>query len=143
MVARRSIRFVYAGLRVRNLERSLRFYQALGFRVRRRGTMEHGGAWVHLGMPRSGRRLELNYYPRGNPYYAAYRSGSEMDHLGFSVDNVDRWVERMRRVGAGVPIPAFSETHERLGFVTDPDGIWVEFVGPVRPPRRRRPVKRP
>jgi catechol 2,3-dioxygenase-like lactoylglutathione lyase family enzyme len=42
------VEFVYAGLRVRNLPRSLRFYRKLGFRIHKRGTMGHGGQWVHL-----------------------------------------------------------------------------------------------
>jgi catechol 2,3-dioxygenase-like lactoylglutathione lyase family enzyme len=129
-----ALRYRYAGIRVRDLDRSLRFYQALGFRVRRRGTMEHGGIWVHLALPRQVPRLELNFYPKGTRFYERYRTGSELDHLGFAVRDVSAWVRRMRRAGGRVAV-RFTETHESLAYLKDPDGIWIEFYGP--PPRRR------
>lgn len=122
--------FVYAGLRVRNLVRSLRFYRKLGFRVYRRGKMEHGGVWVHLAFPGAEQRLELNYYPRGNRFYEPFRRGSEFDHLGFRVSDIALWEEELRR--RRLPITArVRETHENIVYVRDPDGNWVEFFGPV------------
>jgi catechol 2,3-dioxygenase-like lactoylglutathione lyase family enzyme len=122
--------FVYAGLRVRDLARSLRFYRKLGFRVYRRGTMGHGGRWVHLKFPRAGQRLELNFYPRGNRYYEPIRRGTEFDHLGFRVTNVEAWERELRR--RKLPIVArIREPHENLVYTRDPDGNWVEFFGPV------------
>ncbi len=135
-MARNEIRFGYAGVRVRNLQRSLAFYRGLGFKIRRAGTMEHGGQWVHLAMPRQSQRLELNDYPPGNRFYEPFRRGTELDHLGFFVSDVDRWVRRSKRLGARV-VSDFSETRERLAYVRDPDGIWVEFVGAPKPQRRR------
>jgi catechol 2,3-dioxygenase-like lactoylglutathione lyase family enzyme len=42
-------RFYYSGIRVRDLDRSLRFYtQAMGMKIVRRGKMKHGGIWVQL-----------------------------------------------------------------------------------------------
>jgi catechol 2,3-dioxygenase-like lactoylglutathione lyase family enzyme len=124
------VEFVYAGLRARNLARSLRFYQKLGFKVHRRGIMGHGGRWVHLSFPGAVQRLELNYYPRGNPYYEPVRKGTEFDHLGFRVSNVEAWEAELRR--RKLPIVArIRETHENLVYTQDPDGNWVEFFGPV------------
>lgn len=131
------LRFGYAGLRVRNLRRSMAFYLGLGFRVHKRGTMEHGGEWVHLRYGRQAQELELNYYPPGSRFYERYRTGTEFDHLGFFTPDVDYWVRRARRLGATVAID-FSETHERLAYVRDPDGIWIEFCGKPVPSSRRR-----
>ena len=129
------IEFVYAGLRVRRLDRSVRFYRRLGFRVHRRGTMEHGGKWVHLVFPGATQRIELNYYPRGNRFYTPIRRGTEFDHFGFRVADVDAWTRRLRAMR--MPIVAeIRETHERIVYTRDPDGNWVEFFGPV-PPKRR------
>jgi catechol 2,3-dioxygenase-like lactoylglutathione lyase family enzyme len=120
------------------MERSLRFYLGLGFRVIRRGTMEHGGVWVHMRLPRQAQRLELNFYPPGNPHRRPYRSGSELDHLGFSTPDPGAWGRRVRRLGGRV-VSEIRETHEWLVYATDPDGIWLEFFGPAkRRPRRRR-----
>ncbi|HTP54947.1 MAG TPA: VOC family protein [Thermoplasmata archaeon] len=125
-----SVRFVYAGLRTRDLAKSLRFYRKLGFTVYRRGTMGHGGRWVHLQFPGAVQRLELNFYPRSNRYYEPIRKGTEFDHLGFRVSDVEAWERELRR--RKLPIVArIRETHENLVYTRDPDGNWIEFFGPV------------
>ncbi|HYK93835.1 MAG TPA: VOC family protein [Thermoplasmata archaeon] len=126
------IDFVYAGIRVRNLPRSIRFYQKLGFRVYRRGTMEHGGKWVHLSFPRAEQRLELNYYPPGSRFYERFRRGTEFDHFGFRVSKVSAWAKRLAKLRLPI-VSRIRETHENLLYIRDPDGNWVEFFGPVEP----------
>ncbi len=129
-------RFLYSGIRVRNVARSLRFYRALGFRLRRRGTMEHGGVWIHLEFPGHRHWLELNFYPRSNRFYEPFRRGTEFDHFGFYVPDMELWTRWLRR--HRIPIVAeFSESSQRLVYVRDPDGVWLEYFGPVRPRRRR------
>jgi catechol 2,3-dioxygenase-like lactoylglutathione lyase family enzyme len=127
-VPRNDLRFRYTGIEVRNLTRSIRFYRGLGFRIIARGRMGHGGEWVHLRLPRQSQRLELNYYPRGNRFHRPYRSGSELDHIGFRVEDADAWARRAVRLGAK-PADRVDEEHEWLVYVTDPDGIWLEFIG--------------
>ncbi len=129
-MAKVNVQFVYAGLRARNLSRSLRFYRSLGFRVSNRGTMGHGGQWVHLSFPGAVQELELNFYPRGNRYYEPLRKGTEFDHLGFRVSDVEAWEQELRR--RRLPIVArIREEHENLVYTRDPDGNWIEFFGPV------------
>ena len=124
------MQFVYFGIRVRDLRRSLRFYtKVLGMKVIHRGTMRHGGIFVHLKKPGSSQRLELNYYPPTNRFYEKYRSGSEMDHVGFWVKNVDRTYAQLISKGAKKAVAPFSNGRERLAYVKDPDGIWIEFFG--------------
>jgi catechol 2,3-dioxygenase-like lactoylglutathione lyase family enzyme len=124
------IEFVYSGIRVRNLAKSLRFYRKLGFRIFRRGAMEHGGVWVHLQFPGTASRLELNFYPRGSRFYEPIRKGTEFDHFGFRVSDVEAWTRQLKRWH--FPIAAvIQETHENLVYTRDPDGNWVEFFGPV------------
>jgi catechol 2,3-dioxygenase-like lactoylglutathione lyase family enzyme len=131
----RSLRFGYAGLRVRDLARSLAFYRGLGFVVHKRGRMEHGGRWVQLDYPGSRTRLELNYYPPGSRFYEPYRRGTEFDHLGFFTDEIDAWVARAKRLGGRLAVD-LVEPNERLVYVKDPDGIWIEFCG--KPPQPAR-----
>ena len=131
-MARVKLEFVYAGLRVRNLDRSLRFYRRLGFRVHRRGRMGHGGQWVHLAFPGAAQRVELNFYPPGNPYHEPIRRGTEFDHFGFRVSDVEAWEAQLRR--RKFPIVArIRERYENLVYTRDPDGNWIEFFGP--PPK--------
>lgn len=139
------IRFRYTGLEVRELGRSLRFYQGLGFRVVARGMMAHGGVWVHLRLPRQVNRLELNWYPPGSRFRARYRQGSELDHLGFRVEDPELWARVARKVGGRVAARV-NEPHEWLVYVADPDGVWLEFIGDPalreRQDRKRRQHRR-
>jgi catechol 2,3-dioxygenase-like lactoylglutathione lyase family enzyme len=125
-------RWVYSGIRVRDLARSVRFYRAIGFRVVKRGGFSHGGRWVHLVYPRSGHRLELNYYPKGTPFYEPFRAGTEFDHFGFFVTDPRAWLRRMIRAGA-TPVIGFVDGPAELLYVKDPDGIWLAACGPSEP----------
>jgi catechol 2,3-dioxygenase-like lactoylglutathione lyase family enzyme len=131
-MAKRKIRLFYSGIQVRDLRRSLRFYKFLGLKVRRRGTMTHGGKWVHLTDPKTKQQLELNWYPRRSRFYEKYRNGSELDHIGFIVDDAVEWFELLVSRGAKPAAEPFGDELETLAYVKDPDGIWVELIGPGR-----------
>lgn len=121
-------RFRYTGIRVRDLERSLTFYTKLfGMKIIGRGTMPHGGKYVHLRTPGSPQRLELNWYPKGSRFYTAYRKGEEMDHLAFVVDDVRAAYRELVAKGAR---PAVDPAHAKATevYVKDPDGIWIELL---------------
>jgi catechol 2,3-dioxygenase-like lactoylglutathione lyase family enzyme len=126
------VRFVYSGIRVRNLERSEQFYRRIGFRVVKRGGFSHGGKWVHLVFPKSAHRLELNYYPKGTPFYEPFRPGTEFDHFGFYVSNPRRWLRSVVKAGA-TPVVGFVDGPAWLLYVKDPDGVWIAACGPSSP----------
>jgi len=126
------MRFIYTGVRVRDLQKSLRFYRSLGFRVANRGKMEHGGVYVQLKMPFTSQMLELNYYPKGSRFYERYKNGSELDHLGFSVEDTEECLKRLKKIGARLAVKPWSEGDATLAFVKDPDGIWIELLGHTR-----------
>jgi catechol 2,3-dioxygenase-like lactoylglutathione lyase family enzyme len=127
----------YTGIRVRDLARSVRFYsEGLGLRPGATGRMAAGGVWQELKDPESGAVLELNFYPGEPPY----REGDELDHLGFRVDRLEEAVRRLESLGARVRIPPFSESGQRLAFLSDPDGVWIELYevpGDEVPPTSR------
>jgi catechol 2,3-dioxygenase-like lactoylglutathione lyase family enzyme len=124
------VEFVYSGLRVRRLAPSLAFYRRLGFRVHRRGRMQHGGVWVQLSFPGSGARVELNYYPPSSRFFEPVRRGTEFDHFGFRVSDVEAWERNLRRRRFPV-VARIREPGENIVYVRDPDGNWIEFFGPA------------
>ncbi len=114
----------YTGIRVRDLDRSRRFYcEGLGLVFQRRGRMAAGGIWEELVDPESHVQLELNFYPGDPPY----REGDELDHLGFRVRDLPAVTARLVALGARVRIPAFVDGGSRLVFLSDPDGVWIEL----------------
>ena len=135
----------YVGIRVTDLERSLRFYcDGLGLRERGRGTMSHGGTFVGLEDPESHFQLELNIYPADSPYATPYVPGEGLDHLGLDVADARAMIERLRGVGARVMVEPWLEAGRYwIGFVADPDGIWVEIQSPVAGPPAENAVTGP
>jgi lactoylglutathione lyase len=123
----------YTGIRVTDIERSLNFYvKGLGMVERKRGKMSHGGVWVNLKDPESGAQLELNYYPEGSRYRTPYSAGEGLDHLGFDVKDAKGTIERLVAFGAKLVVePWLEEGRYWIGFVEDPDGIWLEIQSAV------------
>jgi lactoylglutathione lyase len=129
------VSITYVGIRVTDLDRSLRFYcEGLGLTERGRGTMSHGGTFVGLEDPESHFQLELNLYPPDSVYAKPYVAGEGLDHLGLDVKDARALIERLRSMGAKVAIEPWLEAGRYwIGFVEDPDGIWVEIQSPVPP----------
>jgi len=91
----------YFGIRVTNLDRSVKFYtELLDFRKMRGGKMSHGGKWVLLQDSRSHQRLELNWYPSNSPFATPFEPGEGLDHFSFRVQDPALAFKRVRAKGA-------------------------------------------
>ena len=117
-------RFFYTGIHVSDLDRSIDFYtKELGMKLLFRGPIEEtGGAVAWLRSKRSKQLLELNWYPEGYKYGG--KSG--LDHLAFEVDDLDESYSALTKSRKG-EIEPFLEGRWKLGYVTDPDGNWIEL----------------
>ena len=117
------------GIRVTDLDRSLAFYsRALGLEEERRGDnlANGGGIWVLLRDPRSGMRLELNWYPPESRWAIPYEPGEGLDHIGFVVGDVRAAYQELLAHGAEPRIdPDVSDGF--IAYVADPDGNWIEI----------------
>ncbi len=133
-MATSTVRFLYSGIRVRDLPQSIRFYRALGFRILGKGRMEHGGQYVQMIFPGSRHWIELNFYPKGNRFYEPFRNGTEFDHFGFYAPDVAAWYRRALRAG-GKRVQDFTDGKSRLVYVNDPNGVTLEAFGPAAPRR--------
>ena len=123
------IRLVYVGIRVRDLQKSIRFYKGtMGMRITRRGTMPHGGKYVALRSPGSRQELELNWYPPRSRFYSKYRRGDELDHIAFGVGNVKATLEKLVAKGVHVAVSLSEAKGVTEVYVKDPDGIWLELL---------------
>jgi len=124
------MKFIYTGIRVRDLERSIEFYtKTMGMKEVSRGKMHAGGVYVQLKSKNSEQKLELNYYPPGKKYYEEYVEGSELDHLAFWCEDVRESYKKVLSAGATSAIEPWDEGGFTLAFVRDLDGVWIELHG--------------
>jgi|SRR5271157_687343 len=119
----------YAGIRVTNLAKALRFYtKGLGLVEKSRGRMGHGGVWVLLEDRGSSQHLELNWYPKGSKYATPFSAGEGLDHLGVRVQNLPAAARRLRKAGAKLVSEIRYRGKVALAYYEGPDGVWVELI---------------
>jgi len=119
----------YVGIRVTNLAAASRFLtKALGLAEVRRGRMDHGGVWVLFRDPVSHQQLELNWYPRGNPYATPFSPGEGLDHLGVRVNDLAAAGRRVKAAGGRLLREHRWKGKVVLAYYEGPDGLWVELI---------------
>ena len=129
-----NFRFIYTGIRVRNMQESLDFYtKVLQMEIvdKLERTEPTKGQVVTLKSRNSEQLLELNHYEEGSRFGSAYKNGEELDHLAFDVENLLETVEELRQKGVEIVAEPFSIGNTigwKEAFVKDPNGIWIELL---------------
>ena len=129
-------RMIYTGIRVKDMEESIRFYtEVLGMKLERRekAPQTHGES-ATLKSPGSEQVIELNWYAHGSTYGTSYENGSEIDHIGFEVEDLAAWIKDLESRGVKILIRPYEIGGWNEAFIEDPNGIWIEFLqGEPRP----------
>ncbi len=125
------VNFAYTGIRVKDVEASVRFYTGvLGFKEVDRFTQPRThGTVVLLAREGSDHQLELNHYPKGSEFDTEYEVGEGLDHLGFETHDLDAVLAEAKRAGYPVVLELTDPAH-RWAYIQDPNGIWIEFFVP-------------
>lgn len=120
--------FTYTGIRVQDMDRSIRFYtEVLGMELLNRGKIaETKGETAALKSKDSPQMLELNWYAEDSPVADPYCDGEELDHLGFGVDDLDDALKHLNEKGHPMVLKCESEGGQ-WAYVEDPDGNWIEL----------------
>lgn len=123
-------RMIYTGIRVKNMDESIGFYtEILGMTLlERQKTPQTQGEWATLKSPSSEQVIELNWYEEGSKFGTVYTNGSEIDHLGFDVENMDEWLRELEAKGVKIHVRPYEIGGWNEAFIEDPNGIWVEFL---------------
>jgi lactoylglutathione lyase len=123
------LKFFYTGIEVKDMNESIRFYtEVMGMRLLDRHMIpETGGEVAALQSEGSNQFLELNSYP---DHAGAYAVGDSLDHLAFEVDSVDSEIKRLNSLGYKTTRPIETRAKFVVGFVEDPNGIWLELFHP-------------
>ena len=133
------MRFAHVNVRVRDVDASLRFYEALGFE--RRGRLQFEGAHnIYLGLPRDGDTLELTV---NEGHDESYDLGSGYGHVALEVEDLDGLLARLAEQGVAperAPYAPGGREELRICFLQDPDGYRIELIdGEFRTPQDREP----
>ena len=117
---------IYTSIRVKDLKKSVEFYtKNLEMKIVGRKSWVPGEKIVMLVSRDSKQRINLMYFAKNCMWYTPYKSGSELDHLMFEVDDAKKMYGKLVAKGA----PAATELWEHdgvvMGYIKDPNGIWI------------------
>ena len=117
---------IHTCYRIGDIDRSVAFYEALGFEERRRMPIRDEALNVYMGLPGDGPRLELTH----NFGVPEYDLGTGYNHIAVSVDDLDDTLRRLAEKGIDPEKPPYTvrEGGSRLCFVRDPDGYRIELI---------------
>ncbi len=119
---------IHTCYRITDIDRSVAFYNALGFEEIGRIPIGDEAVNVFMNQPGDGNmpRLELTF----NFGIDAYELGTGYGHIAITSDDLDATLARLAEQGIEPERPPYSvrEGGGRLCFVRDPDGYRVEII---------------
>jgi lactoylglutathione lyase len=123
------IKFLHTRIRVGDLDRSIRFYETLGFKLTRRTEKSPAGNQLaFLELDGNEHFLELCHSPE---YQVSFPE--DLMHTALGVPDIMSYCDGLERAGIEVwpgdwrqAFPAGTKT--KMAFVTDPDGYEVEIL---------------
>jgi lactoylglutathione lyase len=117
---------IHTCYRIGEIDRSVAFYNALGFGEVGRMSLPDGATNVFMGLPDDGARLELTY----NPGVDSYDLGNGYNHIAVTAGDLDNTLARLSEQGIEPEKPPYTvrEGGSRICFVRDPDGYRIELI---------------
>jgi lactoylglutathione lyase len=117
---------IHTCYRITDPDRSVAFYEALGFEKRRELPIRDEAINIFMGLPGDDDRLELTY----NFGVDSYELGTGYGHIALTVGDLDGTLEQLTGQGIEPERPPYTvrEGGSRLCFVSDPDGYRVELI---------------
>jgi lactoylglutathione lyase len=117
---------IHTCYRIGDIDRSVSFYEKLGFEEVGRFPIRDEAINVFMGLPDDGARLELTY----NHGVDSYELGTGYNHIAVTADDLDATLERLAGEGIEPEKPPYTvrEGGPRLCFVRDPDGYRIELI---------------
>ncbi len=117
---------IHTCYRITDIDRSVAFYQALGFEEVRRAPIRDEAINVFMNFPEDGPepRLELTY----NFGVDSYELGTGYGHIAITASDLDGTLVRLKEQGIEPERPPYMVGSSRLCFVRDPDGYRIELI---------------
>lgn len=120
-------KLLHTRMRVNDLERTVKFYEAaLGLKVARRHTSPRGAQLVFLQTPNSEEEIELCQMPAGAP---SVQVQPDLMHLAFEVDNLEAFAADLKKKGFALSDgPTKTGSGSVIAFIDAPEGYEVELI---------------
>jgi lactoylglutathione lyase len=120
---------IHTCYRILQIDRSVAFYEALGFQEVRRVPIREEAINVFMNLPEDGEnpRLELTYnIGRDEPY----EIGTGYGHIAITTTDLDGTLGQLAEQGIEPERPPYTirAGGSRICFVRDPDGYRVEII---------------
>ena len=117
-------KFLHCRIRVREIERSVKFYcDVLGFRKVREHVSPAGNQLAFLELSGNNTQIELCYQPG----VADFSFPEDIFHFAFDVEDLDAFRKRWEPEGIEF-WPESGPVNDMLYFISDPDGYEVELI---------------
>jgi lactoylglutathione lyase len=120
--------YLHTCYRIGDIDRSVAFYEKLGFEERARMPIGDEAINVFMGLPGDDPRLELTY----NHGVDSYDLGTGYNHIALAVDGFEETLARLADEGIEPEKPPYRPGGRtegpRICFVRDPDGYRVELI---------------
>jgi lactoylglutathione lyase len=117
---------IHTCYRITDPDKSVAFYEALGFEKRRELPIRDEAINIFMGLPGDGDRLELTF----NFGVDSYEIGTGYGHIAVTVDDIHATLERLKEQGIEPERPPYSirDGGSLLCFVRDPDQYRIELI---------------
>jgi lactoylglutathione lyase len=117
---------IHTCYRIGDIDRSVAFYEKLGFEEKSRKPIRDEAINVFMGFPDDGPRLELTY----NHGVDSYEMGTGYNHIAITVDDMESTLAGLAEQGIEPEKPPYRvrEGGSLLCFVRDPDGYRIEII---------------
>jgi lactoylglutathione lyase len=120
---------IHTCYRILEIDRSVAFYEALGFNEIRRAPIRDEAVNVFMNLPEDGDepRLELTYnVGRTDPY----EIGTGYGHIAITTGDLDSTLSELGQQGITPEKPPYTirAGSSRICFVRDPDGYRIELI---------------
>jgi lactoylglutathione lyase len=118
---------IHTCYRILDVDRSVAFYEKLGFEEMARMPIRDEAINVFMGLPGDGARLELTW---NRDQETPYEIGTGYGHVALTTDDLDATLERLAQQDVQPEKPPYTvrEGGPRICFVRDPDGYRIELI---------------
>ena len=120
--------YLHTCYRIGDIDRSVSFYEKLGFEEVGRMPIGDEAINVFMGLPGDEPRLELTY----NHGVDSYDLGTGYNHIAIAVEDIEATLAGLAEQGIEPEKPPYRPggrtTGSLIAFVRDPDGYRVELI---------------